>query len=96
MGLDDPSEINFNKTIAKNRVSTIYNYRTCDKTWDLIESLQEGKALFTQPFGPVKCAGGASLVADRAAVSEKRGLKQSNLLSLVNLSASKNQLHGLG
>lgn len=40
-----------------SKVSTIYSYDTCDKTWDLIESLQSGKALFTQPQGVVKCAG---------------------------------------
>lgn len=38
-------------------VSSIYSYDTCDKTWDLIEGLKSGKAIFTQPFGPVKCAG---------------------------------------
>lgn len=40
-----------------SKVSTIYSYDTCDKTFDLIDGLKSGKALFTQPFGPVKCAG---------------------------------------
>ncbi len=42
----------------QSKVSTIYSYDTCDKTWDLIESTKSGKAIFTQPFGVVKCAGG--------------------------------------
>lgn len=47
-----------------SKVSSIYSYDTCDKTWDLIESMPKRdaasdklRALFTQPFGPVKCAG---------------------------------------
>jgi len=38
-------------------VSSIYGYDTCDKTWDDIESIRTGKALFTQPAGVIKCAG---------------------------------------
>ncbi|KAF8520228.1 FAD/NAD(P)-binding domain-containing protein [Hysterangium stoloniferum] len=38
-------------------VSSIYSYETCDKTWNDIESMRTGKAIFTQPAGPVKCAG---------------------------------------
>jgi sulfide:quinone oxidoreductase len=39
-------------------VSTIYSYDTCDKTWGDIESIRTGKAVFTQPAGVIKCAGG--------------------------------------
>lgn len=39
-------------------VSSIYSYDTCDKTWKDIEALRHGKAIFTQPAGVVKCAGG--------------------------------------
>ncbi len=43
----------------KSKVSTIYSFDTADKTWDLIRSHKgEGEAIFTQPFGPIKCAGG--------------------------------------
>ncbi|TFK42619.1 FAD/NAD(P)-binding domain-containing protein [Crucibulum laeve] len=38
-------------------VSSIYSYNTCDKTWDDIESLRSGNAIFTQPAGVIKCAG---------------------------------------
>jgi eukaryotic sulfide quinone oxidoreductase len=39
-------------------VSSIYSYDTCDKVWNDIESLGSGKAVFTQPAGVIKCAGG--------------------------------------
>ena len=41
-------------------VSSIYSYDTADKVWRDIDALQEGKAVFTQPVGVVKCGGGAS------------------------------------
>lgn len=48
-----------------NRVSSIYSYETVDKVWDLVRAFQpgDGTALFTQPFGPVKCAGAPQKVA---------------------------------
>ena len=39
-------------------VSSIYSYDTCDKVWNDIENLRSGKAIFTQPAGVIKCAGG--------------------------------------
>lgn len=43
----------------KHNVSSIYSYETVDKTWEMIERFQpgQGEAIFTQPFGPLKCAG---------------------------------------
>jgi len=38
-------------------VSSIYSFDTCDKTWENIDSLQYGNAMFTQPAGVIKCAG---------------------------------------
>ncbi|KAG9043015.1 hypothetical protein FS837_010130 [Tulasnella sp. UAMH 9824] len=38
-------------------VSSIYSYDTCDKTWADIDALRNGKAVFTQPAGVIKCAG---------------------------------------
>lgn len=38
-------------------VSSIYGYDTCDKVFRTIEKLQNGVAIFTQPAGPIKCAG---------------------------------------
>ena len=39
-------------------VSSIYAYETCDKVWNDIDALRTGTAVFTQPAGVVKCAGG--------------------------------------
>ncbi|RSH90529.1 hypothetical protein EHS25_001134 [Saitozyma podzolica] len=42
----------------KSKVASIYSYDTADKTWDLIHGFKgEGEAIFTQPFGVIKCAG---------------------------------------
>ncbi|KAL6246392.1 hypothetical protein RBB50_006628 [Rhinocladiella similis] len=38
-------------------VATIYGYDTCDKTYDIIQRLRKGNAIFTQPAGVIKCAG---------------------------------------
>jgi NADPH-dependent 2,4-dienoyl-CoA reductase/sulfur reductase-like enzyme len=39
-------------------VSSIYSYETCDKVWNDIETLRSGNAVFSQPAGIIKCAGG--------------------------------------
>lgn len=50
----------------KSNVSTIYTYENSEKTWQLIEKFKgEGGAIFTQPQGIVKCAGGGSPLAHR-------------------------------
>lgn len=41
-------------------VSSIYSYNTCDKVWRDVDALRSGKAIFTQPAGVIKCAGGKS------------------------------------
>lgn len=40
-----------------SKISTIYGYDTCDKTFHIIEQFSKGKAIFTQPAGVIKCAG---------------------------------------
>ena len=39
-------------------MSSIYSYNTADKAWRDIDALRSGKAIFTQPAGVIKCAGG--------------------------------------
>ena len=46
-------------------VSSIYSYQTCDKVWEDIDALRAGRAIFTQPQGIIKCAGGQYLVLSR-------------------------------
>lgn len=38
-------------------VSSIYGYDTCEKVFPNIRKFRQGKAIFTQPTGMVKCAG---------------------------------------
>lgn len=45
------------ETLGKNGVTSNYAYDLAPYTWSLVENLKEGKALFTQPPMPIKCAG---------------------------------------
>ncbi|MEC4747638.1 FAD/NAD(P)-binding oxidoreductase [Methylomicrobium sp. Wu6] len=57
------------ETLGKNQVSSNYSPDTVEYTWECIQSLQGGVALFTQPTMPIKCAGAPQkimyLAADR-------------------------------
>ncbi len=56
-------------TLGKNGVSSNYSPDTAEYTWECIKNLGSGKALFTQPPMPIKCAGAPQkimyLAADR-------------------------------
>jgi sulfide:quinone oxidoreductase len=45
------------ETLGKNGVTSNDSYETAPYTWDLVQSLKGGTALFTQPPMPIKCAG---------------------------------------
>ena len=45
------------ENLGKNGVTSNYSYKTAPYTWDLVRNLRNGKALFTQPAMPIKCAG---------------------------------------
>lgn len=45
------------ETLGKNGVTSNYRYDLAPYTWKLVSSLEGGKALFTQPAMPIKCAG---------------------------------------
>ena len=45
------------ETLGKNGVTSNYLYDLAPYTWSLVEGLNKGKALFTQPPMPIKCAG---------------------------------------
>lgn len=42
---------------AEAPVSSIYSSETVEKTWRNIQEMKKGRAIFTQPAGPIKCAG---------------------------------------
>lgn len=44
-------------TLGKNGVTSNYLFDLAPYTWELTQGLREGRALFTQPPMPIKCAG---------------------------------------
>ncbi|MDP3404246.1 MAG: FAD/NAD(P)-binding oxidoreductase [Brevundimonas sp.] len=44
-------------TLGRNGVTSNYSYDTAPYTWELVQDLKGGIALFTQPPMPIKCAG---------------------------------------
>lgn len=44
-------------TLGQNGVTSNYRFDLAPQTWRLVQGLREGRALFTQPPMPIKCAG---------------------------------------
>jgi len=45
------------ETLGRNGVTSNYRYDLAPYTWQLVQQLKTGKAIFTQPPMPIKCAG---------------------------------------
>lgn len=45
------------ETLGHNGVTSNYRYDLAPYTWQLVQNLREGRALFSQPPMPIKCAG---------------------------------------
>ncbi len=45
------------ETLGKNGVTSNYRYDLAPYTWELVDGLKTGRAVFTQPPMPIKCAG---------------------------------------
>lgn len=45
------------ETLGKNGVTSNYRFDLAPYTWQLVQNLKKGKAIFTQPPMPIKCAG---------------------------------------
>lgn len=45
------------ETLGHNGVTSNYRYDLAPYTWELVEAFKLGRALFTQPAMPIKCAG---------------------------------------
>jgi sulfide:quinone oxidoreductase len=45
------------ETLGRNGVTSNYRYDLAPYTWQLVQQLRKGKAIFTQPPMPIKCAG---------------------------------------
>jgi sulfide:quinone oxidoreductase len=46
-----------NETLGRNGVTSNYRFDLAPYTWELVQQLKGGKALFSQPPMPIKCAG---------------------------------------
>lgn len=46
-----------NETLGKNGVTSNYRFDLAPYTWQLVQNLKAGTAIFTQPPMPIKCAG---------------------------------------
>ena len=44
-------------TLGRNGVTSNYRYDLAPYTWQLVQALDQGRAIFTQPPMPIKCAG---------------------------------------
>lgn len=44
-------------TLGQNGVTSNYRYDLAPYTWDLVKGMKKGRAIFTQPPMPIKCAG---------------------------------------
>ncbi len=44
-------------TLGRNGVTSNYRYDLAPYTWDLVRNLNSGRAIFSQPAMPIKCAG---------------------------------------
>lgn len=45
------------ETLGRNGVTSNYRYDLAPYTWELVQALKGGRAVFTQPPMPIKCAG---------------------------------------
>lgn len=45
------------ETLGKNGVTSNYRYDLAPYTWELVQGLKHGRAVFSQPPMPIKCAG---------------------------------------
>ncbi|MFM2418478.1 MAG: hypothetical protein RL385_3201 [Pseudomonadota bacterium] len=63
--------------LGKFGVTSNYSYDTVPYTWELISRFQEGRALFTFPSTPIKCAGAPQKIMWLAEESfRKRGVRK--------------------
>ena len=60
-------------TLGRNGVTSNYQYQLAPYTWQLVQGLRGGRALFTQPPMPIKCAGAPQKAMYLAADHWRRG-----------------------
>ncbi|WP_377193834.1 TIGR01244 family sulfur transferase [Ruegeria meonggei] len=55
--LDWGKVVGLEETLGRNGVTSNYRYDLAPYTWQLVQEMKTGRALFTQPPMPIKCAG---------------------------------------
>lgn len=64
------------ETLGKNGVCSNYSYEHVDKTWEFLRGMTSGRAIFTQPPMPIKCAGAPQKITYMAEhYFEKKGIR---------------------
>jgi sulfide:quinone oxidoreductase len=77
------------ETLNKNGVCSNYSPETVEYSWECIKNLKEGRALFTQPVMPIKCAGAPQKIMYMAADRfRKKGLKDKISVEFFNVGAA--------
>ncbi len=70
------------ETLGQNGVTSNYRYDLAPYTWKLVQGLKSGKAIFTQPPMPIKCAGAPQKAMY---LSSDYWLKNDNVLSNIDV-----------
>lgn len=55
------------ETLGRDGVSSNYSFQLAPKTWEFIQGMRRGRAVFSMPSGPIKCAGAPQKIAYLAA-----------------------------
>lgn len=55
------------ESVGRNGVSSNYRYDLAPRTWEFIQRVRGGTAIFTMPTGPIKCGGAPQKIAYLAA-----------------------------
>lgn len=55
------------ESVGRNGVSSNYRYDLAPRTWEFIQQVRSGTAIFTMPAGPIKCGGAPQKIAYLAA-----------------------------
>lgn len=61
------------ETLGRNGVTSNYSYEFAPYTWQLVREFKGGRALFTQPVMPIKCAGAPQKAMYLSCSSWERG-----------------------
>jgi sulfide:quinone oxidoreductase len=79
------------ESLGKNGVTSNYRFDLAPYTWKLVQELQNGRALFTQPPMPIKCAG----APQKAMYLSADHWRREGLLNRIQFHTAGNALFGV-